>query len=102
MNVIAPELVPQGLNAVENTGQLAWSIAPNPNSGVFNLNLDRAANETTRILISDLTGRIVHRQSVDPGLSSVSIHTERLPQGMYLVTLDSGTLKATRRMIVNH
>jgi PKD repeat protein len=102
VNVIAPGLLPQGLATVNTDGLLSWSIVPNPNAGEFSLNLNHAGNAAVRILITDLTGRIVHKQQMEAGLSSAPVLTGNLPSGMYLVNLESEGLKATRRLIVNH
>ena len=101
INVIPPALI-AGLASVSANEQLFWDILPNPNTGEFKLNLSNSKSESVRVVISDLTGRRVHDQLIESDLNATSIHTEGLPAGMYLVTLESGSLKATKRMIIHH
>ncbi|WP_317896881.1 PKD domain-containing protein [Aurantibacillus circumpalustris] len=98
VNVTAPELI-SGLTSVETNGQLNWSIVPNPNTGEFKLNLN--TTEAVRIVISDLAGRIVHTQFIESNSSPTVLAGNLLP-GMYLVTLESGNLKTTKRMVIYH
>lgn len=100
VNVVAPALI-SSVVSVTADEQLSWDILPNPNSGEFNLNLNKAIFEPTRVVISDLTGRILHTQSIDSDLTSASLNTGKLPSGLYLVTIESEGLKTTKRMIVN-
>ncbi|MES2679677.1 MAG: PKD domain-containing protein [Bacteroidota bacterium] len=99
INVVAPALV-SGLDANKDKDQFNWNIAPNPNSGEFNLNFSGAPTEKTQVLISDLTGRIVHEQWLETSSVSTTVRTENLPHGLYLVTIKSGDLKLTKRMVV--
>jgi PKD repeat protein len=100
VNVVAPELI-SGITSLASNEQLSWDILPNPNSGEFNLNLNKTLSEPTRVVISDLTGRVLHEQFVQPDLTSTSVNTGKLPSGLYLVTIESNGLRATKRMIVN-
>ena len=100
LNVVAPKTIPTGLKATQTNTPLSWNIIPNPNNGEFKLNLNTANYETARVIITDLTGRIVHDQSFEAD-SDQSVHTENLSPGMYLVTLKTDTQKYTKRMVVN-
>lgn len=101
VNVVAPGLILLGLNSSDADEQLVWDIAPNPNEGEFKLNLNTIRSEEWRIVISDLSGRMVHNQLSEPGSGSLSINAD-LPPGMYFVTLQSGNMKSTKRMVVIH
>lgn len=100
VNVVAPALI-SSVVSVTADEQLSWDILPNPNSGEFSLNLNKTLSEPTRVVISDLTGRILHAQFIEPDLTSTSVSTSKLPSGLYLVTIESKGLKTTKRMIVN-
>lgn len=100
VNVVAPDLI-LGVTPANTNSDLSWNILPNPNSGEFRIALEADSIVPARILISDLTGRIVHDQFIEPNSNSVSVNTNNLPSGMYLVTLQSGDLKIIKRMAVN-
>lgn len=100
VNVIAPGLI-SGLASAEASEEFSWSIAPNPNSGSFNLTINHTKPKPARVLISDLSGRIVYDQSIAPESNSQLVHTGNLSSGLYLVTLDYEGVKVTKRMIVN-
>ena len=99
INVIPPALI-AGLASVSANEQFSWDILPNPNAGEFKLNLNNAKTESVRIVISDITGQNVYDQSLELDLNSRSIHTDGLPSGMYLVTVEANGLKATKHMII--
>lgn len=100
VNVVAPELI-LNLASVKTNELLSWDILPNPNSGEFYLNLNKTTSEPIRVVISDLTGRTLYTQLVEPNLSSISVNANKLPLGLYLVTVESDGLKTTKRIIVN-
>jgi hypothetical protein len=101
INVVAPELI-SGLTSSTADEQLSWNIIPNPNAGEFSVNLNNSVSENVRVVICDLTGRVVHDQSLETNSSSASVRTNDLPPGMYLVSLQTSKLKVTKRMVVNH
>lgn len=80
--------------------EFSWTIAPNPNNGQFKLNLGAIESEPLNILITDITGRIVHRQQVENISLNISIETENLIPGMYFISVDSEQVKSTKRMII--
>ncbi len=100
INVLAPELS-TGVRSFEAEEQLSWNIAPNPNSGDFQLNLNNAAPRSSRMYISDLIGRILFVQAIEPESTVISVHTDALPSGIYLLSLETNSLTTSRRIIVN-
>jgi len=101
INVVAPDLV-LGLASQQADEQPLWSIVPNPNAGEFQISLDHIRSASARMIITDLTGRVVHEQMVDPDSGAVPVHSEHLPAGMYFVSLETDQLKLTKRMVVDH
>lgn len=102
INVVEPALIETGIKTKTNDNALSWNIIPNPNEGEFKLDLNTSANKNTRVIITDLSGRLVHEQSIEAHSNSVNVNTGNLPSGVYLVSLESEGLKLTKRMIVNH
>ncbi|HLP22098.1 MAG TPA: PKD domain-containing protein [Chitinophagales bacterium] len=84
-----------GQNEIETKTQ--FSIAPNPasNSIVVSIN---ASNVDITLTITDLTGsRVVETKLTS---SNMQLSTEALPDGLYFVTVSSGLLKATQKLII--
>lgn len=97
--VIAPQLV-SGLSNIKNDGQPFWDIIPNPNAGNFKLKSNTPVTEPVRFIITDLSGRILREQMLEPDESIISAGD--LNSGIYFVTLETGTIKVTKRMVVLH
>lgn len=66
-----------------------WTIAPNPASGLVILQFEYPQEQTLRVHVSDVAGRVV-LQSDEPvaaGFNQISLDVSRLPAGMYWVNL---------------
>lgn len=100
VHVVAPELI-SGLSLVGDKESASWNIVPNPNAGEFVLNFNTLKSEQMHVVVSDLTGRMVHEQWILSD-SKQSLHTANLPSGMYLVTVEGSNQRTTKRMVVFH
>lgn len=80
----------------------AFSIFPNPSSGLFSLHGAVGNCSKATITITDMPGRIVHTEEVAivNGLLDKQVTTTSLVPGMYLVTIQSHAGNQTLRMIV--
>jgi hypothetical protein len=80
-------------------------VNPNPATSVANITVNLSAAGQTRVLLYDLSGRIV-RQIVNApltaGSNAFSCDVSSLAKGMYIVQLTSGSNTATRRIVVAH
>ncbi|HEY9178642.1 MAG TPA: HYR domain-containing protein [Flavipsychrobacter sp.] len=63
-------------------------VYPNPNNGMFTLNLPNA--EEAQILISNVSGQVVYKNSVS-GTQKVSIDLSSNVKGIYMIQVVSGT-----------
>ncbi|MBW7912550.1 MAG: HYR domain-containing protein [Taibaiella sp.] len=63
------------------------TVYPNPNNGLFTLNLPSA--EEAQILISNVSGQVVYRNNVS-GTQKVSIDLSNKAQGIYVIQVVSG------------
>lgn len=64
-------------------------IYPNPNNGSFTIS-HHLSGENYNLEITDLMGKIVHRQLLETKNNATSINTHQLANGIYFVTI-SGT-----------
>jgi hypothetical protein len=101
IRVIAPDLV-SGITSSATDNQLSWHIVPNPNNGVFSINMNSALSQSAQITIRDISGRPIHKQVAEQGSISIQVQTQNLPAGIYLVSLEIGEYKYNKRMVLNN
>lgn len=84
--------------AAETKGQvLVW---PNPNTGMFMVELPRPASSDMLFRITDLTGRSVLEQVAETGASRQRVRAGTLPAGFYfLQALSGGKIWAVERFV---
>lgn len=84
-------------------GGLEFEIYPNPSRGVANLRYTISAPSAVRVAVYDVLGRVVSVQSVDAasgGSHSLTLDTATLRDGVYIVTLETQSGTAARRMLL--
>jgi hypothetical protein len=87
-----------GNNEVQYGTQIR--ISPNPNSGLFSVELPEPARPEMRFRILDLTGRLVQAQKAAPGITQQTIQAGELPAGLYfLQVVYEGKLLATQKFV---
>jgi PKD repeat protein len=82
-----------------------FDLFPNPSQDNSTIRLSLKQNEHVKITMTDLDGRIVKEVSdeeMSEGDHSIAISTAELAAGMYLVTVDDGTVKQVKKLAVNH
>ncbi|MBO0938723.1 S8 family serine peptidase [Fibrella sp. HMF5335] len=85
------------------TGQLAFSVYPNPFTSADRLQIqwqEVSNNTPVDIRLTDLSGRVLTQQRFGPGQSlSLSSHPLNLQAGLYLLTLSAGNQQRTIRVL---
>jgi len=76
-------------------------LAPNPTMGMLNITADQLKNGLWQLEITDVAGKTVTRETikVTDGSIKKQVSLNALPEGMYLLTLDNGTVKKVFRVI---
>ncbi|MBI2722858.1 MAG: T9SS type A sorting domain-containing protein [Bacteroidetes bacterium] len=74
------------------------SIYPNPNTGAFTVNFGSLPKGNWSIVIHDVIGRLISTQKIDYSLQSTLVNIEA--KGLYFVTLQNGTDKLTKKVVV--
>lgn len=75
-------------------------VYPNPNNGTFNIQMN-VLEEKTFVKVFDIRGRIlVNKVITSSGLINESINLQDAQSGIYLISIENGARKTTRRIIV--
>lgn len=79
------------------------SIAPNPSSGQFQLNLDNLEKEAVfkEIIISNKMGRVVFKQKYTDAQKSKTINLLNQPSDVYIVKIFDGKIWHTQKLSLN-
>lgn len=79
-----------------------YILAPNPASGEFYLMIDATIAEKFDMNITDISGRILYKRTVDVanGFNNVTINDLKLTGGVYFVNLNYKNEKITRKLII--
>lgn len=76
-----------------------FTILPNPSDGKFRITFDESQSNKT-VWISDLSGRIVKKLSINTGVQEQEIELSNITKGCYLVHIDSLGKRETQKIII--
>jgi len=75
-------------------------ISPNPNPGIFTIDLPSPATLGMAFRITDLTGRLVQEQKAEPGSALQTVRAGELPNGLYfLQVVSEGKVLAIEKFV---
>ena len=79
------------------------SLWPNPVKGILNVKLNNATNEDVRISLFDLQGRKITTSvnKVTNTIFTKEIDTKNISSGVYLLSIEQGNKKATKKILIS-
>ena len=90
----------QNLSAVSNSIQ-NFSLYPNPNNGNFNIQFNSTSSKDISLEVFDMRGRSVYTNSYkNNGLFNENIQLNSIQSGVYLVTINDGENKITKKIVL--
>lgn len=93
--------VQSGINDFNTELNAALSVYPNPNNGVFQLNLNTGGRVNGDIRVVDVTGRLVYSQQIDVmGQYNTTINVSQLGKGLYTVQVRTANGFASKNISV--
>lgn len=85
--------------SVDQNKILQVSVYPNPTKGIININLADASSDKTVLNLYDIQGRkILSKESHN---SQETLNIENLSDGIYMLSIESGSLKTTKKVILS-
>lgn len=76
-------------------------VYPNPNNGSFTVEFNSESQNNVNIMVHDIRGRVVYNNTfANSGLYSGNINLNNAEQGIYLVTVQDGSRKETKKIVV--
>ena len=89
-----------GINPAGN--QPAFQVSPNPCNGIFRLRLKGDFSNDLSVVITDIRGTELLKQSIQAISGSMSqFDISNFPKGIYFVKIQSGNIAETQKLIVN-
>ena len=72
-------------------------IYPNPSHGQVNISLQATATEKSNVVVVDVTGRQVYKESrlLSAGMNNIQMQLQHLPAGSYMVSIGEHRLRFT-------
>ncbi|MBP5516770.1 MAG: agmatine deiminase family protein [Bacteroidales bacterium] len=90
---------PAGINDIEE--QRFGQFYPNPANGLSNIGISLNGNGQYEVLFVDMTGRIVHRSTLNASGDIVyTVDTDKLSNGIYNVVFQNKSERVIRRLVV--
>lgn len=77
-------------------------IYPNPATDHFVISFDKDIDRESRVIIYDLTGRVIQTLNLSIGSQNKEISLEGFPDGIYFVQFANQFEKTTKKLIINH
>jgi hypothetical protein len=92
------------IGSSRNARELEWTLNPNPvENGFVTLNCNLPDPGPVRIVIYDAAGRPVDERAFDNrGADELKLDVHDIPNGLYFLRLESGSLVGTRKLIIRN
>jgi len=90
--------------SISENNNLNFNIYPVPAGNQFNIAFGENISGITKLIISDLAGRVVYSEEISDVRSGQvkSINSLGFKEGMYLLSLTSATSSQTKRILIKH
>ena len=90
------------ISAAEGLG-FTMSVFPNPAQDLLNVNLELAQSEDVTLRVFDLRGALLQESHYDMlSQGRLEVATDQLADGTYLIEVQAGVLRETRRFSIVH
>lgn len=85
----------------ESFGLENFTLYPNPNNGNFNIQFTSTSGNEIKVNVHDIRGREIYSKSyTNNGLFNENLQLNNVQSGVYLVTVEDGSIKETKKIVV--
>jgi subtilisin-like proprotein convertase family protein len=86
--------------SIEENVLSGLKIYPNPTTGIVNIDLGNANLDNKSIVkLYDIQGRIISTKEMNSSVDNINI--SNLSDGVYLITIENGSSKTTKKIVLN-
>ncbi|MBX7093827.1 MAG: T9SS type A sorting domain-containing protein [Flavobacteriales bacterium] len=88
-----------------NPDGFQFFLTPNPSKDMVNLTFELVNGGDVQIHVSDVSGKVVYNEGIKglaPGLRTTRLETNQFTNGVYYITITSGRVVSTRKLVVMH
>jgi hypothetical protein len=103
-DTLVQQLIIGGINLPENTLSNSLSVYPNPVSSQLSVSFKTEGAQEAILQLLDATGKIVYQKDL-PNINGVYdgyVGVQDLPNGLYFLRINAGSLQTSRRVIISH
>ncbi|MCB9047155.1 MAG: T9SS type A sorting domain-containing protein [Chitinophagales bacterium] len=90
--------IPDDVSVVKNAASGRMQLIPNPAHGTVKVAFDQLKG-TAVVKVADMSGRVVYVQSVNAAVGSVVVPLYNLPDGVYMVELESDNTHMVEKLV---
>ncbi|OGS61266.1 zinc-dependent metalloprotease family protein [Flavobacterium sp.] len=85
----------------ESFGLENFTLYPNPNNGNFNIQFTSTSGNEIKVNVHDIRGREIYSKAyTNNGLFNENLQLSNVQSGVYLVTVEDGSIKETKKIVV--
>ncbi len=98
---LSVQVVLPGSTGLAEFGEFNFYLAPNPAKNDLVVNFSRSTLSESRLLIYDISGRIIRQMKVLPGVRSIQVDLTGISAGIYVVELlEDSAGKKSKKLII--
>ncbi|KAB2913518.1 MAG: T9SS type A sorting domain-containing protein [Bacteroidetes bacterium] len=97
---VTKQITTTNVSVGEIAGLNGLDVYPNPTTGVLQLNINWQGNSVLTVKVTDITGKTVYTEAIeDKGAIKQTINLQHLPNGTYLLHLQSADGEKTLKVL---
>jgi len=101
MNVLPNGQSFNGINDGKGKSSAQIGLYPNPASHMVTIDFHRMINETLKIGVVTMTGKVVLSYEMNPESSKAMLNVSSLTNGMYIISVQAKDFSATEKLSVS-
>jgi Secretion system C-terminal sorting domain len=88
---------------IDDNPNIDFQLTPNPASDYIHLELASQSTTDFHVVITNISGQIMKQEYFDnTSVINANLDVSNLPNGIYLVQVNSGNSVTTRKLVINH